>query len=67
MNFDEVEIGNRESITVGELRSRILRGKVSQQQQGFDLVFSDAVSGLGTFFFPFFFFFFSESCFDLYL
>lgn len=46
MNFDAVEIGNRESITVGELRSRILHGKVSQQQQGFDLVFSDAVSGL---------------------
>lgn len=60
VNFDAVEIGNRESITVGELRSRILHGKVSQQQQGFDLVFSDAVSGLGTFFF-----FFLEFCFDL--
>lgn len=47
MNFDTVEIGNRASISIGELRSRILRG-VSQQQQGFDLVFSDAVSGLGT-------------------
>ncbi|KAL8501860.1 hypothetical protein ACS0TY_021103 [Phlomoides rotata] len=45
VNFDTVEIGNRASISIGELRSRILRG-ASQQQQGFDLVFSDAVSGL---------------------
>ncbi|KAI3468064.1 hypothetical protein Pfo_024727 [Paulownia fortunei] len=47
VNFDTVEIGNRASISVGELRAKILRGKTSQQQQqGFDLVFSDAVSGL---------------------
>ncbi|KAK6140720.1 hypothetical protein DH2020_025538 [Rehmannia glutinosa] len=47
VNFDTVEIGDRASITVGELRAKILRGKTSQQQQqGFDLVFSDAVSGL---------------------
>ncbi|KAH6826300.1 hypothetical protein C2S53_012261 [Perilla frutescens var. hirtella] len=47
VNFDTVEIGNRASISVAELRSEILRGKVSQQQQqGFDLVFSDAVTGL---------------------
>ncbi|XP_057799675.1 E3 ubiquitin ligase PQT3-like isoform X3 [Salvia miltiorrhiza] len=46
MNFDTMEIGSRDSISVTELRSRIMRGKDSQQQQGFDLVFSDAVSGL---------------------
>lgn len=50
VNFDTVEIGNRASISVGDLRAKILRGKFSQhQQQGFDLIFSDAVSGLGTF------------------
>ncbi|KAL0330503.1 UNVERIFIED_CONTAM: hypothetical protein Sradi_5037000 [Sesamum radiatum] len=47
LNFDTVEIGDRPSIPLGELRAKILRGKVTQQQQqGFDLVFSDAVSGL---------------------
>ncbi|KAL3650725.1 hypothetical protein CASFOL_007128 [Castilleja foliolosa] len=44
VNFDTLEIGDRSSITVRELRTKILKGK--QQQQGFDLVFSDAVSGL---------------------
>ncbi|KAL6534050.1 hypothetical protein OROHE_013883 [Orobanche hederae] len=47
VDFDKLEIGDRASITVGELRAKILKGKTSQQQQqGFDLVFSDAVSGL---------------------
>ncbi|KAL8063134.1 hypothetical protein ABFX02_01G007900 [Erythranthe guttata] len=47
VNFDTAEIGNRDSISVGELRAKILRGKSSQQQQqGFDLVFSDAATGL---------------------
>ncbi|KAL1552309.1 RING-type E3 ubiquitin transferase [Salvia divinorum] len=46
VNFDTVEIGSRGSISVAELRAKIMRGKVSQQQQGFDLVFSDAASGL---------------------
>ncbi|KAL3655789.1 hypothetical protein CASFOL_000185 [Castilleja foliolosa] len=44
VNFDTLEIGDRGSIAVGELRTKILKGK--QQHQGFDLVFSDAVSGL---------------------
>ncbi|XP_042001171.1 E3 ubiquitin ligase PQT3-like isoform X2 [Salvia splendens] len=47
LNFETVEIGSRNSIPVAELRAKIMRGKVSQQQQGFDLVFSDADSGLG--------------------
>ncbi|GER35381.1 RING/U-box superfamily protein [Striga asiatica] len=47
VNFDALEIGERASIPVGELRAKILKGKGSQQQQqGFDLVFSDAESGL---------------------
>ncbi|KZV37223.1 hypothetical protein F511_04642 [Dorcoceras hygrometricum] len=46
-NFESMEVGDRASISVGELRAKILRGHVSRpQQQGFDLVFSDAVSGL---------------------
>lgn len=47
LNFETLEIGSRDSIPVAELRAKIMRGKVSQQQQGFDLVFSDADSGLG--------------------
>ncbi|XP_075524204.1 uncharacterized protein LOC142556613 [Primulina tabacum] len=39
-----MEVGDRASISVRELRAKILRGKASQQ--GFDLVFSDAGSGL---------------------
>ncbi|GER51652.1 RING/U-box superfamily protein [Striga asiatica] len=47
VNYDALEIGERASIGVGELRARILKGKTAQQQQqGFDLVFSDADSGL---------------------
>ncbi|XP_051151354.1 E3 ubiquitin ligase PARAQUAT TOLERANCE 3-like [Andrographis paniculata] len=46
VNFETLDIENRPSISVGELRARILRGKFSQQQQGFDLVFSDALSGI---------------------
>ncbi|KAL3844282.1 hypothetical protein ACJIZ3_001685 [Penstemon smallii] len=46
-NFDTVEIGNRDSISVRELRAKILgRNNSQKQQQGFDLVFSDAVSAL---------------------
>ncbi|XP_073131862.1 E3 ubiquitin ligase PARAQUAT TOLERANCE 3-like [Henckelia pumila] len=44
VSFESMEVGDRASISVGELRAKILRGKVSQQ--GFDLFFSDAVSGL---------------------
>ncbi|XP_042037459.1 E3 ubiquitin ligase PQT3-like [Salvia splendens] len=47
LNFETLEIGSRDSISVAELRAKIMCGKVSQQQQGFDLVFSDADSGLG--------------------
>ncbi|CAA0841924.1 DWNN domain- a CCHC-type zinc finger [Striga hermonthica] len=47
VNYDALEIGERASIGIGELRAMILKGKTAQQQhQPFDLVFSDADSGL---------------------
>lgn len=47
MNFDSVDIGGRSSISVRELRSKIILQKNLNFCQDFDLVFSDAASGQG--------------------
>lgn len=45
MNFDSVDIEGRPSISVRDLRSRIVRQKNLNSSQDSDLVFSDAVTG----------------------
>ncbi|XP_073130394.1 uncharacterized protein [Henckelia pumila] len=48
VNYETLQLDGRDSISVGELRARIIGGKsfggVQEQQQGFDLVFADALS-----------------------
>lgn len=45
VSFDSVDIGGRPSISVRELRSKIIRHKNLNLCQDFDLVFSDPVTG----------------------
>ncbi|XP_073315169.1 uncharacterized protein [Primulina huaijiensis] len=49
VNYETLQLDGRDSISVRELRARIIGGKsfggVQQPQQGFDLVFADALSG----------------------
>ncbi|XP_057957814.1 E3 ubiquitin ligase PARAQUAT TOLERANCE 3-like isoform X2 [Malania oleifera] len=45
MNFDSVDIDGRPSISVRDLRSKIIRHKNLNICQDFDLVFSDALTG----------------------
>ncbi|CAI9095918.1 OLC1v1031956C1 [Oldenlandia corymbosa var. corymbosa] len=45
VDYDTVDIDGRSSISVGELRSKIIRQKNLNICQDFDLIFSDAVSG----------------------
>lgn len=45
MNFDSVDIQGRPSISIGDLKSKIIRMKNLDTCQNFDLVFSDARTG----------------------
>ncbi|GMQ02421.1 hypothetical protein CsSME_00048657 [Camellia sinensis var. sinensis] len=45
VNFDSVDIEGRSSISVGDLRSKIVLHKHLNICQDFDLVFSDALTG----------------------
>ena len=47
MSFDSVDIEGRPSISVRDLRSKIVRHKNLDICHDFDLVFSDAVTGQG--------------------
>lgn len=47
VNFDTVDIGGRPSISIGDLKSKIIRLKNLDTCQNFDLVFSDARNGQG--------------------
>lgn len=47
MNFDSVDIQGRPSISIGDLKSKIIRMKNLDTCQNFDLVFSDARTGQG--------------------
>lgn len=46
VNFDVVDIGDRSSISVGELKSKIISHKNLKLCHDFDLVFSDHLTGL---------------------
>ncbi|KZV36503.1 hypothetical protein F511_15674 [Dorcoceras hygrometricum] len=49
VNFETLQLDGRDSVSVRDLRARIMGGKsfggIQKQQQGFDLVFADALSG----------------------
>ena len=47
VGFDAVDIGERPAISVGELKSKIIAQKNLNLCQGFDLVFSDHLTGQG--------------------
>lgn len=47
VNFDSVDIEGRPSISVGDLKSKIIRMKNLDSCKNFDLVFSDAQTGQG--------------------
>ena len=47
MNFDSVDIDGRPSISIRDLKSKIVHDKKLNICHDFDLVFSDAVTGQG--------------------